>query len=179
MKARSALALALAAGLLAGMAVAPAGAQWVDPPAPGSAPPAAPPRAEAPPPKPAAEAAKAEPQVEARPSEPARAGPERKPVQAAAPQERPAKLPVETTGSVARRTVERKVAPRRIAKPAQAGTRAAVRPAPRLAAKPSRERFAPRPEQAQDLEMVRIRTIELPDGREVDVVTRIGRSEWD
>jgi hypothetical protein len=180
MKARSAL--ALAAGLLAGMAVAPAGAQWVDPPAPGSAPPATPPRAEAPAPKPPAEAAKVEPKVEAKPVEAAKAEPRPKaqPVRAA---ERtpataaPAGASVETTGSVeAKRSTERKPAARRIAKPAGPKTRTVARPAPRVAAKPSRERFAPRPTEARDLDVVQVRTYELPDGRQVEVLTRLGSS---
>jgi outer membrane biosynthesis protein TonB len=190
MKARSAL--TLAAGLLAGMAVAPAGAQWVDPPAPG----AAPPRAEAPAPKPPA-AARAEPKVEPKPVEAAKAEPTpvAKPVQAATAepksprksvkaasnaQARSAGGSVETTGSIGTKRIDaRKAAPPRVAKPARAATRTAERPAPRMAARPSRERFAPYPERARDLEMVRIRTIELPDGREIDVVTRVGRSRWD
>jgi hypothetical protein len=185
---------AIAVGLLAAYAVAPAGAQWVDPPSPNSQA-STEPKAEVKPEPAAARQA-------ARPAEPKAAAVEVKPSDAKAPQTRSAETaPPDTRPKVATRTpdVETtgaiKAAPARAERPAAAKparlverrsperraatlekpVRAAARPAQRVAAKPvparrvaAGERVGPR-----ELEMLRIRTIELPDGQQVEIVTRL------
>ncbi len=166
---RQPLVVALAAGWLAG--VVPAGAQearpWVDPPTGSAAPAPRPPEpapAAPPPDGPQAEPAPAQARA---PDAPARAS------SAAKTPEAPAAKAVAATPAGTFAKPERRAAPRRAARAESPGRRvaAAARPAPRAARPVSRVARAAPP---RSLEMLRIRTIELPDGRQVEIVTRLG-----